>query len=80
MEGILVFHDARVRDLMNMKIFVDTGPLCLPTLLEIIPWIQGHRSLCKNWNPEVMLWEDLCFAVQYRCGCQAGATDQERHS
>jgi len=24
MEGILVFHDARVRELMNMKIFVDT--------------------------------------------------------
>lgn len=29
MEGILVFHDARVRELMNMKIFVDTGQLCL---------------------------------------------------
>jgi uridine kinase len=25
LEGILVFHDARVRGLMNMKIFVDTG-------------------------------------------------------
>jgi hypothetical protein len=25
MEGILLFHDSRVRDLMNMKIFVDTG-------------------------------------------------------
>ncbi|KAL1821389.1 hypothetical protein DCAR_0417806 [Daucus carota subsp. sativus] len=24
LEGILIFHDARVRDLMNMKIFVDT--------------------------------------------------------
>lgn len=24
-EGILVFHDACVRGLMNMKIFVDTG-------------------------------------------------------
>nr|PNR30795.1 hypothetical protein PHYPA_027111 [Physcomitrium patens] len=24
MEGILIFHDARVRELMNMKIFVDT--------------------------------------------------------
>ncbi|CAH9115706.1 unnamed protein product [Cuscuta europaea] len=24
LEGILVFHDSRVRDLMNMKIFVDT--------------------------------------------------------
>jgi len=26
LEGILVFHDPRVRELMNMKIFVDTGP------------------------------------------------------
>lgn len=26
LEGILVFHDPRVRGLMNMKIFVDTGP------------------------------------------------------
>lgn len=25
LEGILVFHDQHVRDLMNMKIFVDTG-------------------------------------------------------
>jgi uridine kinase len=24
-EGILVFHDQHVRNLMNMKIFVDTG-------------------------------------------------------
>ncbi|PSS14297.1 Uracil phosphoribosyltransferase like, partial [Actinidia chinensis var. chinensis] len=26
LEGILIFHDPRVRDLMNMKIFVDTDP------------------------------------------------------
>lgn len=25
LEGILIFHDPRVRDLMNMKIFVDAG-------------------------------------------------------
>lgn len=25
LEGILVFHDPRLRELMNMKIFVDTG-------------------------------------------------------
>lgn len=25
LEGILIFHDPRVRELMNMKIFVDTG-------------------------------------------------------
>lgn len=25
LEGILVLNDPRVRDLMNMKIFVDTG-------------------------------------------------------
>ena len=27
LEGILIFHDPRVRELMNMKIFVDTGHL-----------------------------------------------------
>ncbi|KAJ0751408.1 putative transferase [Helianthus annuus] len=25
LEGILIFHDPRVRDMLNMKIFVDTG-------------------------------------------------------
>lgn len=25
LEGILIFHDPRVRELLNMKIFVDTG-------------------------------------------------------
>ena len=27
LEGILIFHDPSVRELMNMKIFVDTGHL-----------------------------------------------------
>ncbi|EXB97669.1 Uridine kinase-like protein 3 [Morus notabilis] len=31
LEGILIFHDPRVRELMNMKIFVDTGLLSLDT-------------------------------------------------
>lgn len=35
LEGILVFHDPRVRDLMNMKIFVDTGPLFLFSVFRI---------------------------------------------
>jgi len=29
MEGILVFHEQRVRNMMNMKIFVDAGLLLL---------------------------------------------------
>lgn len=29
LEGILVFHDQRVRNLMNLKIFVDTGLIFL---------------------------------------------------
>ena len=33
LEGILVFHDPRVRELMNMKIFVDTGPSILSLYL-----------------------------------------------
>lgn len=32
LEGILVFHDQRVRDLMNMKIFVDAGLISQLTL------------------------------------------------
>lgn len=42
LEGILVLHDPRVRDLMNLKIFVDTGALLLnsfpPTVY--ICWIS----------------------------------------
>lgn len=30
LEGILVFHDSRVREMMNMKIFVDTGYFLSP--------------------------------------------------
>lgn len=32
LEGILVLHDPRVRDLMNLKIFVDTGAFLLNSL------------------------------------------------
>lgn len=36
LEGILVFHDPRIRALMNMKIFVDTGPLLFCSILSCI--------------------------------------------
>lgn len=36
LEGILVFHDPRVRELMNMKIFVDTGYSVVSILLNFI--------------------------------------------
>ncbi|KAF9663559.1 hypothetical protein SADUNF_Sadunf17G0064000 [Salix dunnii] len=38
LEGILVLHDSRVRDLMNMKIFVDTGslPLSYSNILQMV--------------------------------------------
>jgi uridine kinase len=39
LEGILVFHDSRLRDLMNMKIFVDTGIPCI-YLVSIISILQ----------------------------------------
>ncbi|KAK6133057.1 hypothetical protein DH2020_033212 [Rehmannia glutinosa] len=42
LEGILIFHDPRVRDSMNMKIFVDTGSFSLfPALFAcfLIPFI-----------------------------------------
>ena len=36
LEGILVFHDQRVRNLMNMKIFVDAGLSLYLVVLEIM--------------------------------------------
>lgn len=36
LEGILVFHDQHVRNLMNMKIFVDTGLSPYLVVLEIV--------------------------------------------
>lgn len=48
LEGILIFHDSRVRDLMNMKIFVDAGlshtdPLYLSSQIRSI---YGTLDLC----------------------------------
>ncbi len=40
-EGILVFHDACVRGLMNMKIFVDTGL----SVVDISPLYLFHRCV-----------------------------------
>lgn len=39
LEGILIFHDPRVRELMNMKIFVDTGPLLFVIPIWFIEFI-----------------------------------------
>lgn len=36
LEGILVFHDPRVREMMNMKIFVDAGS----ALFTKVTWIK----------------------------------------
>jgi len=51
LEGILVFHDPRVRELMNMKIFVDTGP-------------SNFSLFCNLFQPLifVFLWRLLSFA------------------
>lgn len=38
LEGILLFHDPRVRGLMNMKIFVDTGQSFISPLLWMKVW------------------------------------------
>jgi hypothetical protein len=40
MEGILVFHDPRLRAAMNMKIFVDTG-LCTYYSLQFFGLVAG---------------------------------------
>lgn len=44
LEGILVFHEPRVRDMMNMKIFVDAGLLIFQFCLSfqvVVPSITG---------------------------------------
>lgn len=53
LEGILVLHDPRVRDLMNMKIFVDAGlTLSLWLLLfcprKIVHLVQQNVMLCLH--------------------------------
>jgi uridine kinase len=48
MEGILVFHDSRVRDLMNMKIFVDTGS-AFDVLLLHIHICEIYQSFNSFW-------------------------------
>lgn len=45
LEGILVFHDPRVRELMNMKIFVDTGPFVSINSEFIILYVS--HSICQ---------------------------------
>ena len=44
LEGILIFHDPRVRDLMNMKIFVDTGSFLPFLVLKFIVFCNLQAS------------------------------------
>jgi uridine kinase len=52
LEGILVFHDQRVRNLMDMKIFVDTGFSSLLLLLWFVVHLLGSSSFS---SAEVLL-------------------------
>lgn len=47
-EGILVFHDACVRGLMNMKIFVDTGLSVVDISPLFICFVVVYRSPIIN--------------------------------
>jgi uridine kinase len=58
MEGILVFHDSRVRDLMNMKIFVDTGS-AFDVLLLHIHICEIYQSFNSFW---ICISTDLGYA------------------
>lgn len=68
LEGILVLHDPRVRDLMNMKIFVDTGYLylfilqcCLPHSCMLTPSLSMlSTSLRLNELRDLSLFF-MCF-------------------
>lgn len=49
LEGILVLHDPRVRDLMSMKIFVDTGYLYLFALIVEQFDVGSWNKLSSHW-------------------------------
>lgn len=48
LEGILVFHDPRIRDLMNMKIFVDTGAFLSLLSLYVSILINNESATISN--------------------------------
>lgn len=48
LEGILVFHDPRIRDLMNMKIFVDTGASLSLLSLYVSILINNESATISN--------------------------------
>lgn len=64
LEGILVFHDQGVRDLMNMKIFVDTGLIhfyfhvnntlqwCVMSCANILI-VYKYSKVCEIRSPEL---------------------------
>lgn len=72
LEGILIFHDPRVRELMNMKIFVDTGyfllitskrtSTCLTFFMHM--WMHIRHCLWGTINACVpfCMWTDNCGA------------------
>lgn len=60
LEGILVFHDQRVRNLMDMKIFVDTGLIpfiWLSIIIFIISFAFCHGHLSILLVELIFLWE-----------------------
>ena len=58
LEGILVLHDSRVRDLMNMKIFVDTGslPLSYSNILQMVI-VKEAISVLRMMTHDAFRWE-----------------------
>ncbi|WVZ15716.1 hypothetical protein V8G54_013282, partial [Vigna mungo] len=77
LEGILVLHDSGVRNLLNMKIFVDEGStLMLPSLGKILFDIANSRPAFSLMLPtssrfhfDVVIFEQ---ASLWRCQLQAG--------
>lgn len=71
LEGILVFHDQRVRNLMDMKIFVDTGLIpfiWLSIIIFIISFVFCHCHLSillleLNFLREAFLLQSPCCYI-----------------
>ena len=60
LEGMLIFHDIRVRDLMNMKIFVDTviqvpSPFSYTNALYFV-FCKFLMALCHVGNNYTYVW------------------------
>jgi uridine kinase len=82
LEGILIFHDPRVRDLMNMKIFVDAGLSHTKPVntyvVKSVAYMRRCTCICTHEGNTLVSyftsWRYLC-----RCRCASSEKDKTRY-